>query len=360
MEPEKKNPCPTEKNPEDSYQPEDGDYVIRDYGRDPGVYEIGGDFIMDTPDDGDWKKFDKRLKAHMDKNKYWPNVWWEDDHGGLVLYTWENPCPPKDNPSDAATEDNPKHFKPPGRWTHEGTVKFYEKHNRSVENMVEVLRDIPTIKDPYAFAAKIKDYVESTTKWRGPKKKNPEDNPHDPWAEVEIIHNVMRKPGRHPAYVISTTDREKRKEFKTLRSAVKWLKDNKYKYNKNTFAWATKKKVNPEGGGQTKSKFKRPGKVTVKNPREWTQDEIDAAIDIYKTFTGREPENIEYVLIEGRTLLIKLGVAKAITYEAAKHGAPNTRYIHDFDDADVFWDMENRMFAIAGPDLEITEAGIHG
>lgn len=58
-------------------------------------------------------------------------------------------------------------LRPPGRWGHEATVNFYNRHGGSVQQMAEAIEAEPRFGvDAYAFAAKIADYVEKTTEWR--------------------------------------------------------------------------------------------------------------------------------------------------------------------------------------------------
>lgn len=100
----------------------------------------------------------------------------------------------------------------------------------------------------------------------------------------------------------------------------------------------------------------------VKNPKKWRRKDIRAAEAIYETFCGYVPEKIETTTLVGRTVLIKLGRAVSITYEAKKHGRDLAKYIHDFEDPDVsaWWDMANACIVFLGGDIEITEAGIEG
>lgn len=35
------------------------------------------------------EKAEEALKDYMEKNQYWPNIWWVDDHGGISKYTLE-------------------------------------------------------------------------------------------------------------------------------------------------------------------------------------------------------------------------------------------------------------------------------
>lgn len=59
-------------------------------------------------------------------------------------------------------------LKPPGRWGHKATLKFYERHGGSTDAMAETLgQHLKTLGDAYAFAAKISDYVRKKQGWRG-------------------------------------------------------------------------------------------------------------------------------------------------------------------------------------------------
>lgn len=191
-----------------------------------------------------------------------------------------NPCPPEEKNPDKGPA------KPPGNWTDEGTRAFFEKHDGSVDSMAAELGKTP-LRDPYAFAAEVKDYVLKTTKWRGPRKtkKNP---------EPETI------------------------------TASPWNK-----------------------------------KHPIKNPAKWRKKDIKAAVEVIGTFKGNVKE-LKYMVAKGRSVLVQIADAVAVTYDAAKHGEPEKRYIHPFEKAKLFWCPDNGWLVIAGKGLRITREGIEG
>ncbi|MBT9260175.1 MAG: hypothetical protein KM310_10575 [Clostridiales bacterium] len=72
-------------NLDEKFEPAPEDYVI--YDAPGGGYDVGvieGEFV------GSFKDFDEALaaiRAKMDREKFWPNVWLRDDHGGMELLT---------------------------------------------------------------------------------------------------------------------------------------------------------------------------------------------------------------------------------------------------------------------------------
>lgn len=78
---------PARGNPEDDYPeeagPGDEDIVINDSERE-AFY--AGKLIAETRE-VDWDELSRRIVAWMDKNRYWPDVWHQDDHGGWSLVT---------------------------------------------------------------------------------------------------------------------------------------------------------------------------------------------------------------------------------------------------------------------------------
>jgi len=58
-------------------------------------------------------------------------------------------------------------FEPPGKWSHEATLDFYERHDGDVKSMIETIKNWDFIYDAGGFAAKIADYCLGTTAWRG-------------------------------------------------------------------------------------------------------------------------------------------------------------------------------------------------
>lgn len=73
--------------PEEGSEPEEGDYLTEDHIR---FYQYGK-LVVEVPLDKersykDWRSF---VKAHMDKGKFWPNVWFISDHGNYLLLSLE-------------------------------------------------------------------------------------------------------------------------------------------------------------------------------------------------------------------------------------------------------------------------------
>lgn len=103
---------------------------------------------------------------------------------------------------------------------------------------------------------------------------------------------------------------------------------------------------------------------TAKNPAavNFTEADDRAARKIFKKFTGRAPDKLRIFTLEDRTILVELGLAYSVTYEAEKHGAGMMRYIHDITDPDakLYWDLQNNCLVIFGHNLEVTKAGIEG
>jgi hypothetical protein len=69
---------------EDFDEPEEGDLVTEDHRR---FFEVGfqhkGPRVV-VPEDDDWRP---HVRAYMDRQKFWPNVWWISDHGNAHLLT---------------------------------------------------------------------------------------------------------------------------------------------------------------------------------------------------------------------------------------------------------------------------------
>lgn len=57
---------------------EEGDYVTDDHRR----FFQYGELVVEVPEDEDWEP---HVKAHMDSQEFWPNVWFISDHGNTVL-----------------------------------------------------------------------------------------------------------------------------------------------------------------------------------------------------------------------------------------------------------------------------------
>lgn len=70
---------------EEFSMPQEGDYVISDSGGLGSMYSIS---ICNERFFGEYATYDEVLNAireHMARNKFYPNVWYLDDHGGLQL-----------------------------------------------------------------------------------------------------------------------------------------------------------------------------------------------------------------------------------------------------------------------------------
>jgi hypothetical protein len=89
MEPEEE-----EEEEEEPDGPEEGDYIIAD-GPPLGSVTIVGVCNGRWNDRDRSKRFTteeeavKAIKEDMAAQEYWPNVWREDDHGGITLYDME-------------------------------------------------------------------------------------------------------------------------------------------------------------------------------------------------------------------------------------------------------------------------------
>jgi hypothetical protein len=80
--------------PEEPDEPSGGDFFTYDY---RFFFEAGNSSVFDVrlrrrikvevPADKDWRPF---VKAYMDKQHYWPDVWFIDDHGGCLLLNLED------------------------------------------------------------------------------------------------------------------------------------------------------------------------------------------------------------------------------------------------------------------------------
>jgi hypothetical protein len=89
MEPEEE---PEDDDDEELEGPGDDDYIILDCG--PLGSKTAVSVQSGWADKSKYKQFDtedeavKAIKEDMAAQKYWPNVWKKDDHGGITLY----PC----------------------------------------------------------------------------------------------------------------------------------------------------------------------------------------------------------------------------------------------------------------------------
>lgn len=87
--------------------PVEGDYVISDcgpLGSRTCVTEVGGKFYEEAGDEEDlyWL-----IKQKMEKDQFYPNVWYQDDHGGLQTRSinWDNVKEPVGNLIDKLKDD---------------------------------------------------------------------------------------------------------------------------------------------------------------------------------------------------------------------------------------------------------------
>jgi hypothetical protein len=59
-------------------EPEEGDYTTGDHRK---FYQYGK-LVCEVPEDEDWQD---HVRRHMNKEQFWPNVWWISDHGNAHL-----------------------------------------------------------------------------------------------------------------------------------------------------------------------------------------------------------------------------------------------------------------------------------
>ena len=87
--------CPTRGPPTDQPDPEDA--YLRPSGPLGALTSasLAGVFLgeFDTT-----QQAEQAIRAEMDRTRFWPNVWWVDDHGGLTLW----PLDPADHPPGEA------------------------------------------------------------------------------------------------------------------------------------------------------------------------------------------------------------------------------------------------------------------
>jgi len=73
----------------DDEAPQDGDYIVFDtgpLGSLTGVSVIGGRHAGTFYAEGDAYR---HIAERMERERYWPNVWRQDDHGGMALASTE-------------------------------------------------------------------------------------------------------------------------------------------------------------------------------------------------------------------------------------------------------------------------------
>ena len=69
----------------EQFEPCEGDYTMTPcgpLGSRIGVGQVGGKFIGEFRTDEDAEKF---IRDRMEREKFWPNVWWVSDHGNWDL-----------------------------------------------------------------------------------------------------------------------------------------------------------------------------------------------------------------------------------------------------------------------------------
>ena len=64
--------------------PEEGDYTTADHEH----FHQFGKLVLVVSEEEEWRP---KLKAQMDREQFWPNVWWISDHGNAHLMQMEKP-----------------------------------------------------------------------------------------------------------------------------------------------------------------------------------------------------------------------------------------------------------------------------
>lgn len=78
-------------------EPEEDDYTTEDHEH---FYQFGTLAVVVDEDD-EWPH---TLKAHMDRERFWPNVWWISDHGNAHLIDMFDALAEADERSGADSE----------------------------------------------------------------------------------------------------------------------------------------------------------------------------------------------------------------------------------------------------------------
>jgi hypothetical protein len=75
--------------PDEPEQPEDDDYIMYDTGHLGGRtgVSVGG---REVGTFSDQENAEEWILRQMDKDQFWPNVWYQDDHGGIELVTLDS------------------------------------------------------------------------------------------------------------------------------------------------------------------------------------------------------------------------------------------------------------------------------
>lgn len=70
---------------EDIHDPQEGDYITEDYRK---WYQYGKLVLDLTEEEGEhWRN---HIKTHMDKERFWPSVWWISDHGNAHILSLQD------------------------------------------------------------------------------------------------------------------------------------------------------------------------------------------------------------------------------------------------------------------------------
>ena len=77
--------------------PEEGDYTTEDHEH---FYQFGKRAVV-VSEEEEWPP---TLKAHMDREQFWPNVWWISDHGNAHLINLSAALAEADGRSEADVE----------------------------------------------------------------------------------------------------------------------------------------------------------------------------------------------------------------------------------------------------------------
>lgn len=95
-----------------------------------------------------------------------------------------------------------------------------------------------------------------------------------------------------------------------------------------------------------------------KNPL--SSDQLKTAVKVYTDFFGRPPKTLQVAKWKKKpSFLVSLGDAVAVEYRAKKADDESpTIYRHEFSEDYLWYDPDNNILMIYGPELAVTEAGI--
>jgi len=279
---------------------------------------------------------------------------------------------------------NPKKS-PPGRWSHEATVAFYERHHGDLFEMVRTIEGwyhVPA--SPHSIAAKIKDYVEGSTAWRsGEKRQTPEKNPPDkPYRFIQQeafplgwykkmygkAGEKYFKPGIWDRYgdpiKVGDAVMVHVHDDKDVRPGV-IVKIDEGRFKEHYFVHVRldeSSAIVQMRPVRIEKIEKNPGDGANPKKSALSDSEKKAAIKIYSEFQKRRPDTIRVTHMKTPSALIRLGRADSIMYESDKWGKKPTLYKHTFEsnDCEVYWDLKNKALVIRGSELEVTRRGIEG